>query len=150
MELQEALEIFKKHLREQGQRFTPERSVILETVLNSAEHFSAESLVSWLKRQRHSVSLATVYRTLPVLVKAGFIQPTVKQGDVEYYERNKGEHQHHDHLLCVSCGKIVEFYNSIIEQEQDRIAKQYGFKLLTHSLELRGECRNCSKRRIAQ
>jgi len=143
MDAKEALETFKGHLKSTGQRFTPERKVILDTVLKHKSHFSAESLVGDIRKKNKHVSLATVYRTLPVLKRCGFVQSTVKQGDVEYYERFLGDEHHHDHLLCASCGKIVEFYNEIIENEQTKVAEMHGFTLETHSLVLRGKCAKC-------
>ena len=139
----EALETFKSHLRTHGQRYTPERAEILETVLECSEHFSAESLVSELRKRKRNVSLATVYRTIPVLIECGFVEPSIKMGDVEYFERRAAGNQHHDHILCTECGKIVEFYSAEIEELQDKIAVKHGFRLLHHSHVLKGICQGC-------
>lgn len=136
------LEPFKSYLRSEGLRLTAEREVILKQVTNTDAHFDAEDLLVSLRQQDLNVSRATVYRTLPLMVKGGFLR------EVRAMDRNlRYEHinfdQHHDHMICLSCGRIVEFNDPIVERLQNHMCQQQKFTPRTHRLEIIGRCKEC-------
>ena len=126
-------------LRKAGLKVTLPRIKILE-LLECAEnhHMSAEEVYKTLIDQGEDVGLATVYRVLTQFEQVGIVQRHNFENNLSVFELNTGEH--HDHLVCDACGKIVEFHNEIIEKEQEKTAKEHGFKLTGHSLVLYGIC----------
>ncbi|WP_201534810.1 ferric iron uptake transcriptional regulator [Psychrobacter ciconiae] len=126
-------------LRKAGLKVTLPRIKILE-LLERAEnhHMSAEEVYKTLIEQGEDVGLATVYRVLTQFEQVGIVQRHNFENNLSVFELNTGEH--HDHLVCDACGKIVEFHNEIIEKEQEKAAKEHGFKLTGHSLVLYGIC----------
>jgi Fur family ferric uptake transcriptional regulator len=118
---------------------TEEREALLEAALARRPHFTLEELGQDVLRTRSPASRATVYRSLPILVEAGILQPALVTGDARRYELALGR-KHHDHLRCRRCGKIVEFRSDAIERLQVEIAARHGFRLVSHVHELVGEC----------
>ena len=139
---------FEAFLRSRSLKLTSQREAIFERAFATHDHFTAETLHRWMSddqdaRGKH-VSRATVYRTLGLLEEAGFIGSLDSGRGELMYEHLLG-HEHHDHLVCSSCGKIEEFRNETIESLQEEVAKQHGFVLMRHSLRLEGHCRDCVK-----
>jgi Fur family transcriptional regulator, ferric uptake regulator len=137
-----ALERFRSLLHERGQRWTPEREAIAEALLTCTGHFSVEALVADLRARGIAASRATVYRSLPLLVDAGLLQPTLLSKDGVCYETSMGQ-PHHDHLVCQRCGTVIEFQFEAFEMLQAGIAAKYGFELVGHIHELIGICPDC-------
>ncbi|MGM8870173.1 ferric iron uptake transcriptional regulator [Psychrobacter sp. 2Y5] len=133
--------ITNQELRKAGLKVTLPRVKILE-LLEQAErhHMSAEEVYKALIEQGEDVGLATVYRVLTQFEQAGIVERHNFENNLSVFEITQEEH--HDHLVCDICGKIVEFHNEIIEEEQLKVAKEYGFKLSGHSLVLYGICDN--------
>jgi len=133
--------ITNQELRKAGLKVTLPRVKILE-LLEQAErhHMSAEEVYKALIEQGEDVGLATVYRVLTQFEQAGIVERHNFENNLSVFEITQEEH--HDHLVCDICGKIVEFHNEIIEEEQLKVAKEYGFKLSGHSLVLYGICNN--------
>jgi Fur family ferric uptake transcriptional regulator len=121
-------------------KWTRQREVILDMFLGSREHLTCEAIHSRVVKADPSIGLATVYRTLRLFVEAGIASERRFQDGVTRYEPQQ---PHHDHLICVRCGRIAEFESDAIEDLQDRIAKAHGFQLLSHRHELYGACRDC-------
>ncbi|MEM7309547.1 MAG: Fur family transcriptional regulator [Planctomycetota bacterium] len=139
---------FEEFLKERKLRMTPQRLAIFERAFDTHQHFTAEDLYEWLREEDGAVSRATVYRTLSVLVEGGFLESLdVGKGELRY-EHVLG-HRHHDHMVCLSCGKIEEFYDERIERLQEEASSQKGFRMVSHNLRLFGYCRTCSRRRDA-
>jgi len=129
-------------LRKVGLKVTIPRVKILEILEQSkAGHLSAEDIFSKLKQSNQDVGLATVYRVLTQFETAGLITKHNFEGDYSVYELNEGEH--HDHLVCVKCGAVVEFVDEVIEDRQEQIAKEKGFEITDHALNIYGICPNC-------
>ena len=124
-----ALQYFRKH----GLKLTRGRSTILESVDGCEGHFDADTLYDAVRKRGAKVSRATVYRTLPLLLKTGVIKETIRNGDTTRYEHAFG-HAHHDHLECVLCGKIVEFKVDEIEALQEKLCRKSGFTAVDHEL----------------
>ncbi len=138
----EAVEAFRACLSVRGLRFTAQRQHVLFEALARGGHFDAERLHEGLRAAGRAVSLATVYRTLGLLVDCGLIRQTPRWDDRECYETLRGR-SHHDHMLCVECRRVIEFCDDELESLQARICRRYGFEPIDHRMGIRGLCRAC-------
>ena len=128
-----------KYLRRQRLKTTQQRELIVDEFLRSEGHISIDDLLERVRKQSRHVGYATVYRTLKLLTESGLAAPR-HFGDGQTRYEVAGEH-HHDHLICVQCGLILEFENPEIEKLQDEMAARLGgFKVVSHKLELYGTC----------
>ncbi|MEA2022130.1 MAG: transcriptional repressor [Candidatus Caldatribacteriota bacterium] len=136
---------FEEFLRAKELKYSSERKLILKSVLTFHEHFNADDLFEKLRKQSKHVSRATIYRTIPLLLQGGLITEALRCQDKTSYEIifNK---KHHDHLLCIRCGKTIEFYNEEIEKLQNEVCKKYDFTPLEHKLGIKGYCKDCYKK----
>lgn len=135
-------------IRKAGLKVTLPRVKILELLESSRErHLSAEDIYKQLLESGDDIGLATVYRVLTQFEAAGLVSKHNFEGGQSVYELNRGEH--HDHIVCVDCGRIEEFYDGTIESRQQAIAEQHGFDIADHALILYGKCtrRNCEGKR---
>ena len=137
---------FKEYLATQGMRLTRERSITVDEVFSSHEHFDADQLVNRLSQRTDSkrVSRSTVYRTLSEMEKAGLLRKVARTNDREIYEHDYGYPQH-DHLICKRCGELTEFQNPEIKRILQLVAAEYGFRMEGHRLEVSGICAQCSR-----
>lgn len=120
---------------------TPRKIIIME-LLSLKGHISAEELHGHVKSKGHQIGLATVYRTLALLKEAGLVDQKQFEDDKAVFEvLEPGEH--HDHLICLQCKKVVEFQNETIEKLQEKIAEERGYQLIHHTLDLFGYCPDC-------
>ena len=126
-------------LRAKGMRMTPQRQAILLALADAEDHPSAEVLLERARRHDDSVSLATVYRTLTVLEQSGTVLRNEFNGDGARFEL--ANTPHHDHLIDVDTGQVVEFRSNKIECLQAEIAAELGYDLVHHRLELYGRKR---------
>ena len=129
-----------------GLKSSSVRETIARAALCREGHFSVDDLAKELRdRGIAGIHTATIYRVLPLLVDAGLIQLTlVSTGGVARYER-AFEREHHDHLICTACGKVVEFQFEAIEVLQRDIAERFKFRLTRHVHELLGICEDCAR-----
>ena len=97
------------YLDEKGLRKTTQRDAIIEAAFSTTEHYTADDLLGMAKKVDASVSRATVYRTLPLLVESGLLREMDFGRDQKFYDPNYVDHPNHNHLICLDCGKIVEF-----------------------------------------
>lgn len=133
----------QQNLRKAGLKVTLPRVKILEIISETDQrHMSAEDVYKALLAQGEEFPLATVYRVLTQFEAAGLVSRQNFEGGHAVFELDEGGH--HDHLVCMSCGKVVEFMNDTIENLQHEIAEGNGFKLVDHSLTLYGECSDCT------
>lgn len=142
--METARQKFEDYLRQESYRVTPERFEVLNTVMSTTGHFDADELFLSLKKGGSKVSRATVYNTLDILEECGLVFKTRLKDHGSRYEKAFGRY-HHDHLVCVNCGKIVEFVDEAIETGQENVAKKFKFKLVTHSHQIFGLCPDCQK-----
>lgn len=142
--LQRALDQLQEAVRVRGLKRSAVRDAVARAALRRKGHFSVEDLVQELRESGDlDAHPATVYRVLPLLIEAGLVQMTlVSAGEGARYER-AFEREHHDHLICTTCGKIVEFHFEAIELLQRDVAERFGFRLTGHVHELLGTCRDC-------
>ncbi len=138
-------QVFLDHIQKSGLRRTAQRDLILDIFLKTEDHLSSEDLYWLVQKEDSSIGHTTVYRTLKLLTEAGLARE-VRFGDGKTYYEHHYNHQHHDHMICTECGKVVEFYSAEIEALQDEMAYKYGFKPTHHSLRILGLCEVCQKK----
>ncbi|MFA5960051.1 MAG: ferric iron uptake transcriptional regulator [Tatlockia sp.] len=133
-----------QQLKEAGLKITMPRLKVLQILEQSLEHhLSAEGVYKALLEMGEDVGLATVYRVLTQFEAAGLVRRHHFEGDYSVFELSQEEH--HDHLVCVKCGKVEEFVDKIIEERQRLIAKRARFKMTDHALNIYGLCPDCQK-----
>jgi Fur family ferric uptake transcriptional regulator len=130
----------KDHLAKHQLKLTRQREHILLMFMKN-EHITAEQMYRILAKKDRHIGLATIYRTLNLFCEAGLAQARHFGTQTQY--DNISHKGHHDHLICTSCGTIVEFQNCQIETLQEEVATRNGFTIKTHKLELYGLCSNC-------
>ena len=135
-------EQFLSCLKEKGLKLTRERRLILNEVYNTTSHFEADDLLVAFRNQGQHISRASIFRTLKLLTECGLIRKVLIEENRSCYEYIYG-HQHHDHLICLKCGKIIEFRNSKIEKLQDSVCREFAFEPTDHSLKILGYCKKC-------
>ena len=133
---------FKEALKKEGLKYTPQRTAVLEEIIKDKGHRESEEIFLALKKSGQHVSRATIYRTMDILVNNGFARK-MNLGDGRARYESKINSPHHDHLVCMDCGLIVEFMDQNIEDLQDEIAIQYEFQLKRHIHQLFGLCKKC-------
>lgn len=133
----------KEIIKQKGLKYTKQREIIFETILDSEEHLNAEEVYNNIRSNYPDINIgiATVYRALVFLEEADLISSVSLNKDGKKFETNFKNH--HDHLICVRCGKIVEFHDDEIEQRQEIAAVTKGFKLVSHTMNLYGVCKDC-------
>ena len=139
------MQAYREALAARGQSVTRQRLRLGELVFSTHGHFTAEDLVGMAKKAGIRVGRVTVYRTLGLLVDAGLVEERPFERGRMHYEHIIG-HRHHDHMVCVGCGRIIEFENEAIEREQQAAAAKHGFAILHHSHTLFGHCKGCARR----
>lgn len=132
----------REEARRRGVRWTNQRQVIVETFIGCDDHVTVEELHRRVRVLDATVSAATVYRTINMLVEIGVATKRHFGDGSASFESSLHKH-HHDHLVCMSCNKIQEFELQEIEDLQEKVATDHGFQLVQHRLELYGVCREC-------
>ncbi|MEY3162808.1 MAG: hypothetical protein RIT25_2803 [Planctomycetota bacterium] len=143
MSQDQELEQVARHVRAQGLRWTSQRELIVRTALSAHDHYTAEELLERCQKRDPRVSRATVYRTLSVLESAGVVEG-LDAGDGPRRFEHVINHDHHDHMVCTSCGAILEFRDEQLERRQEAAARAHGFTMQRHSLRIYGTCSRCS------
>lgn len=135
----------KNDLKDAGLKVTLPRIKILKILEQQTDkkHFTAEMVYNILLEQGETIGLATVYRVLTQFEQAGLVIRHHFEADSSVFELNTGEH--HDHIVCMKCGKVDEFFDKIVESRQQNIASKLGYQLTNHSLQLYGFCSQCKK-----
>jgi len=136
---------FKNYLKTVGLKNTKQRTLILDALLSLDDHVDVPAIVHKVQHQDSSIGVATVYRTLQLMVDGGIILERQFGKERKQFECMDPEQEHHDHLICLDCGQIMEFYNQPLEQLQDDIAHSLGFQLSHHTMQLFGSCLDKNK-----
>ena len=142
----EEQEVFLKHIQKKGLKRTAQRDLILDVFLRTEEHLSHEDLYRLVKQEDPGVGQTTVYRTLKILTEAGLARE-VRFGDGRTHYEHNYKHQHHDHMICSECGKIIEFFSAELEAIQDAMAAKHRFEVTQHLLRMVGICAECRRLR---
>jgi len=143
VEYTQLLNDFKILLKKNNLKFTIQREVILETLYNSDEHLTPESLHHLIQNKYPDLKtgIATIYRTLALLEDSNVVTSLSFGAQGKKYEL--GAKEHHDHLICTECGSITEFVDEDIEERQHTITNELGFKMSDHSMQIYGICSKC-------
>lgn len=138
------MDAYRTALAAKGYSSTRQRLQLGELVFSTHGHFTVDELVEVARKAGVRVGRVTVYRTLSLMVEAGLVEERPFERGRMRYEHTIG-HTHHDHMVCVSCGKVIEFESPAIERAQRQAAAREGFTLLHHSHTLFGRCHACRK-----
>ena len=134
--------LLQTHMVKKGLRSTDQRRLIVEMFFRSPNHVSIEELLAVVRAQDKKIGYATVYRTLKLLAECGVANERRFSDGLTRYEL-ADEASHHDHLICLECGDIIEFEEDRIEALQEEVAERYGFLLRSHKHEMYGACPDC-------
>lgn len=135
---------FFEYIRKQGLRYTKQREEILDAFLSSGGHITADEIFEKVKKKDSSIGYATVHRNLSLLLDSGLAEEIkVGKGKTRYEQMHM--RRHHDHLICLRCGKFIEVMDENIERLQDKLAEDNDFVPVRHKLEIYGHCKDCRK-----
>lgn len=135
--------LFARYLREQGLPITQQRAAVAEVVFGTGEHLSVDDLERELRRRGERIGKATIYRTLDLLVRSRLVEEHDFGEGFKRYEHRLSRQPVHEHLVCLECGKVMEFQSPEIEAVEDRVRSEFGFVPARHRLEVYGLCREC-------
>lgn len=138
----------KENLKEKGYKLTPQRRAIVDIMIdNEGNHLTAEEIYDLVKNDCPEIGLATVYRTILLLVELGIISKIDLGDNCSRFElvHEEESHQHH-HLICTDCGKILEVEGDLLENLESSIETKYEFQIKNHSLKFYGVCSECKKK----
>lgn len=142
LDMKEELTIFHSYLKKRKLKLTRQRDKILEIFLGRERHFSAEELYNLIKKRYPGIGHTTVYRTMKLISAAGLACEADFNDGIKRLEHKFG-HEHHDHLICLKCGRFFEVVDREIERLQERLTKKYHFKPTSHKMEIFGFCARC-------
>ena len=142
----EEQEVFLNHIQKAGLKRTAQRDLILDVFLRTERHLSSEDLYRLVQQEDPAIGQTTVYRTLKLLTEAGLARE-VRFGDGRTHYEHNYKHQHHDHMICIECGEIIEFYSAELEALQDAMAARHDFEVKQHLLRILGICAKCRQAR---
>lgn len=141
-------EIINEKLKRKGYKFTPQRKAVLEIIMeNTGEHLSSEEIYDFVKVKSPEIGLATVYRTVLLLVELDVLSKlNLDDGFIRYeFNDQDGDSHHHHHLICSECGKILEVKEDLLESLEDQIEAKYEFEIKDHKLKFYGLCKDCKQ-----
>ncbi len=143
VDTQNAVDELRKIVKQKGLKYTEQREIVLRVLMHAENHLTAEEIYNLIKVEEpdSNIGIATVYRALGFLEEVNLITSITFGVEGKKYESNSKSH--HDHLICTTCGKIIEFVDEEIEKRQENIAKKNGFKVSSHSMQLYGTCSDC-------
>ncbi|MGB3341679.1 MAG: transcriptional repressor [bacterium] len=145
----EELAGFNECVSKKGLKYSKKREIIVDYFVKAKRHFTVEQLYAEIKKIYPGIGYTTIYRALKLLVECG-IASMHHFGEDETRFEPRNREQHHDHLICKECGRIIEFTHQGIEKFQKDVAKKYGFLPQNHILQIYGLCRTCRKNRKAK
>jgi Fur family transcriptional regulator, ferric uptake regulator len=137
-----AKDIFRDYIQEKGLRNTHQREIILDEFLTADRHITVEELFNVIKDKHPDIGYATVHRNLSLLCESG-IAEEMKIGNQKARFEPKFDKEHHDHLICLKCGRFLEVHDTKIEKLQEKLAEDNDFKPVRHKLEIYGYCKMC-------
>ncbi len=143
--MKQALKVFTDYIASHSLKFTPQRRLIADVFLRQEGHLSTEELYDEVRKTDSTVGQTTVYRTLKLFCDSGLAKEVHFGDGLARYEKTFGS-THHDHLICIACGKKLEVMDEKIEKLQEELAGRNGFLLTSHHMYLYGVCASCRKK----
>jgi Fur family ferric uptake transcriptional regulator len=143
--VQREIHRFQNFLAGQGLKLTNERVALVRQIFSQHYHFEADELLFKMKEKKLKISRATIYRTLELLVKSGMVR-RVHLGEDHYHYEYVSGNSHHDHLICTTCGSVIEFHDPLLEQRQLEICERKKFTPTFHNLQILGLCDACQRK----
>ena len=134
----------RARLKQQGYKLTPQRKALLKLITHSREHLSPAEIHDKVKKDCPGIGLVTIYRTLGILTRLGVICEVKPEGSSRSYLVRR-ESEHHHHLVCSSCGAVVEFTTYALRELEQRLSQNTGFRIEDHLLEFVGRCPDCQQ-----
>ncbi len=135
--------LFGRYLREQGLPVTQQREAVAEVVFSSEDHLSVDEIEQKLREEDEKLGKATIYRTLDLLVKSKLVEEHDFGEGFKRYEHRLSRQPVHEHLICLECGKVIEFQSHDVQKIEAEVTGRYGFKPARHKLEIYGLCQDC-------
>jgi len=136
---------FQHFLAGQGLKLTNERTALVREIFSTHYHFEADELLFKMKEKNVKISRATIYRTLELLVRSGLVR-RVHLGEDHYHYEYVSGNSHHDHLICTTCGSVIEFHDADLEARQLEICERKKFTPTFHNLQILGVCDACRRK----
>jgi Fur family ferric uptake transcriptional regulator len=143
--VQREIHRFQNFLAGHGLKLTNERVALVRQIFSQHYHFEADELLFKMKEKKLKISRATIYRTLELLVKSGMVR-RVHLGEDHYHYEYVSGNSHHDHLICTTCGSVIEFHDPLLEQRQLEICERKKFTPTFHNLQILGLCDACQRK----
>jgi len=137
------IRLFSRYLREQGLPVTQQREAVAEVVFTADAHLSVDEIEQQLRRRGERIGKATIYRTLDLLVRSRLVEEHDFGEGFKRYEHRLSQQPVHEHLICMECGKVIEFQSSEVQKVEARVRVEQGFIPVRHRLEIYGLCREC-------
>jgi Fur family ferric uptake transcriptional regulator len=144
----EAIETFAKYLNSKDLKLTKEREAVLKEIFLHRGHLEAEELWHTLRKKKKRASRATVYRTLELLVDSGIVRKVDLGHGHSHYEHILG-HAHHEHMVCLKCGKVIEFSDRKIERSLEKMCEKSEFEHTSHHFQVFGYCKDCCNSQVS-
>ena len=131
-------------LRQQGYKITPQRKAIIQTIIQNREHLTPHDIYEKVQKDYPTIGLVTVYRTIEILAQVGLICEVHAGGSCHSYLIRRPM-EHHHHLICSDCGKVLDFTDCGLSKLEENLSQETGFEIHSHLLEFLGRCRECQK-----
>ncbi len=144
--MKSAKNILRQYLKNNGLLHSKQREQILDIFLKTEKHTTINDLYDLVRKKNPKIGLATVYRSMKVICDAGLARETDFGDGTKRFE-HKYKHQHHDHLVCLKCGRIIEVVSPGIEKLQERLAKKHKFSAVRYRMEIFGICSSCNRKK---
>ncbi len=146
----------KEKFKDHASRMTVPRAAILEFLSNTSKHISAKEIYTSLQKTYPKIGLSTVYRTLSLLARMGIVgKLLLGDGQTRYEFKSRGKNEHHHHLICTNCGKIINYYNfldeelSLVRKTEKKLAKKHNFIIQDHNIDFLGVCEKCKSKLLS-
>ena len=137
------ISLFRSFTSKKGLRNTPEREEIISEIFSQPNHFDVDELFLRLRNKGSRVSKASIYRNIPLIMECNLIREVWHEDGHMHYEPVYG-HEHHCHLRCLKCGKVIEFIEEGLGEIEKRLGEKFRFQIVDHRLEVRGYCTECT------
>lgn len=147
VEIQEKLD---KYIRSRGMRKTGQRDALVQLIFENHEHFTADELYQRVQKAGSPASRATVYRTINLLVDADLLHEIDLGDDIKTYDPNFNDRPSHNHMICVDCGKVVEFEDDNIDLLNDCLTRRMGFRPVSQSIRIEAACETLRSKGVCQ